>query len=220
VTEVSTAFFGGRTKRRGARASSATSQTAGGRWAGNDAGIPCGVMLAPILPALPRSGKMRMSVVAALTPELPTSHRLFHLRPGVKEVCHGMAPGQLSGSRTAIRRCTQQAAYASKLRPEGPCQTRWVRIIRSVPPVKKAAAQTESRWREGGRGGLQRPEQLMMCRPFSAARRIARRCIRERVRARPCAGLAHASERRLCHLGLCPCSERTTSPPEMVHGAT
>ncbi len=131
----------------------------------NDAGIPCGVMLAPILPGITDDpAKMRDVIVAALDAGAThVSPILLHLRPGVKEVYMEWLQDNYPDLVPRYTSMYGAKAYASKADQKA-LSDEVGGIIRSVPPSqRKREPKPRPRWQEkGGPDARREPEQLSL----------------------------------------------------------
>jgi DNA repair photolyase len=132
----------------------------------NQAGIPCGVLMAPILPGISDSPAQLRATAAAVI-EAGATHvnpMLLHLKPGVKEEFMGWLakefPDKVAGYEDAYR----GRAYASSL-ARGELDARMRAVFSELPPPRRAAADRFSgrpRWTARPRTTAVRPtlEQL------------------------------------------------------------
>ncbi len=131
----------------------------------NDAGIPCGVMLAPILPGITDDpAKMRDVIVAALDAGAThVSPILLHLRPGVKEVYMEWLQDNYPDLVPRYTSMYGAKAYASKADQKA-LSDEVGGIIRSVPPSqRKREPKPRPRWQEkAGPDARREPEQLSL----------------------------------------------------------
>ena len=131
----------------------------------NDAGIPCGVMLAPILPGITDDpAKMREVITAALDAGAThVSPILLHLRPGVKDVYMSWLEENYPDLVPRYMSMYDNKAYASKS-DQAALSDKVHEIIRSVPPSKRQRrTKPRSTWRTNSVKKTQRdPEQLSL----------------------------------------------------------
>jgi len=126
----------------------------------NEAGIPCGVLMAPVLPGITDAPRMLRDVVAAALDAGAThvSPILLHLRPGVREEFMGWLQGEYP---ELVGRYTQEYArpYASPAarRELGRRVSSMVRSLGGVQPTSPETSEgtTEgtsqgTRWSRGG----------------------------------------------------------------------
>ncbi|MBA3349995.1 MAG: radical SAM protein [Actinobacteria bacterium] len=124
----------------------------------NEAGIPCGVMVAPILPGITDDPKgLREVVVAALdSGATHVSPILLHLRPGVKEVYMAwlekaypdLVPRYMSMYQKAYATSAERETVGGEV----------ASLLRSLGGVKRPEAHRRTRGRPGSAPGADRPE--------------------------------------------------------------
>jgi DNA repair photolyase len=131
----------------------------------NDAGIPCGVMLAPILPGITDDpAKMRDVIAAALDAGAThVSPILLHLRPGVKEVYLEWLEDNYPDLVPRYTSMYRAKAYASKT-DQSAVSNAVKEIIRSLPPSARARASAPRRTgrNTASEKRLREPEQLRL----------------------------------------------------------
>lgn len=131
----------------------------------NDAGIPCGVMLAPILPGITDDPqKMRAVITAAFDAGAThVSPILLHLRPGVKEVYMAWLEANYPDLVPRYMSMYEGKAYASKS-DRAALSNQVKEMIRAVPPSKRnRPAKPRSTWRtEAKREQPTEPEQMSL----------------------------------------------------------
>jgi DNA repair photolyase len=126
----------------------------------NEAGIPCGVLMAPVLPGITDAPRMLREVVTAALDAGAThvSPILLHLRPGVREVFMGWLQDEYP---ELVGRYTQEYArpYASPgaRRDLGRRVSSMVRSLGGVPPTKETSRET-TRWSRRGSSDRRREE--------------------------------------------------------------
>lgn len=131
----------------------------------NDAGIPCGVMLAPILPGITDDPQKMRNVITAAFDAGAThvSPILLHLRPGVKEVYMAWLEDNYPDLVPRYMSMYDGKAYAAKSDQAALSET-VKEIVRAVPSSKRnRPTKPRSTWRaEVKREQPQGPEQLSL----------------------------------------------------------
>ncbi|HSJ51036.1 MAG TPA: radical SAM protein [Actinomycetota bacterium] len=128
----------------------------------NDAGIPCGVLMAPVLPGISDDPRQLRDVVRAAIDAGAThvSPILLHLRPGVREE---FLPWLAERYPDLVER--YEATYRT---PYGPPAVRdrlgatVSGLIRSMGGLRPGTAPPNDRWHRGGRREAEPPEQLSL----------------------------------------------------------
>jgi DNA repair photolyase len=114
----------------------------------NDAGIPCGVLIAPVLPGISDSQEQLRAVVEAALNAGATSVSpiLLHLRPGVKEVymewLAGTYPDLVAGHESMYKK-----AYASAAERKAFGARVGALITELGPPRPRPSRPVDDRWK-------------------------------------------------------------------------
>jgi DNA repair photolyase len=129
----------------------------------NDAGIPCGVMLAPILPGITDDPQKMRDVITAAFDAGAThvSPILLHLRPGVKEVYMAWLEENYRDLVPRYKSMYDGKAYAAKSE-QAALANQVKEIIGSVPASKrKRPSRPRSTWRTVARNQRPQPPEQM-----------------------------------------------------------
>jgi DNA repair photolyase len=113
----------------------------------NEAGIPCGVMLAPILPGISDHPDQLRAVIEAAFDAGAThvSPILLHLRPGVKEEYMGWLEGNYPELVPRYMSMYDRRSYA--LQSDRDALSKKVEAIKKATPRPKRPANSSLRWR-------------------------------------------------------------------------
>jgi DNA repair photolyase len=131
----------------------------------NAAGVPCGVMVAPVLPGITNSARQLRDVITAALDAGAThvSPILLHLRPKVKEVYMGWLEDNFPDLVPRYRATYEKSAYASATDKRALGQT-VAEIVDDLGGVRARPASKGARRRDARAAGTS-PEQLSLLRP-------------------------------------------------------